>query len=217
MKNILLYGDSITWGFNPDFTCRDDLRFVRDDRWGGVLQRELGGEYCIIEEGLGGRTTTLEDPAALGRSGLALLIPIIQSHQPLDLLVFLLGTNDMKNTYHASAADICRGMELVVQAALCPYAWDTRMPPKILMISPPHIHDTSVYDFIDASSAKKSLQLAAHYRQLAGDYDCAFLDAAQITEPSDWEGLHLNRAGHTTLGLAVTEEVRRLMEPTGRA
>ena len=62
---------------------------------------------------MSGRTTSLEDPAAPGRSGLALLAPIVQSHQPLDLLVFLLGTNDMKNTYHASVADIRRGMEPV--------------------------------------------------------------------------------------------------------
>lgn len=133
MKNILLYGDSNTWGFNPDFTSKSDLRFAREERWGGVLQECLGPECCVLEEGLSGRTTSLEDPAAPGRSGLALLAPIVQSHQPLDLLVFLLGTNDMKNTYHASVADIRRGMELVLQAALCPYAWDTRKPPKMLL------------------------------------------------------------------------------------
>lgn len=211
MKNILLYGDSNTWGFNPDFTCQDDLRFVRDERWGGVLQRELGEEYFITEEGLGGRTTTLEDPAAPGRSGLALLAPIVQSHQPLDLLVFLLGTNDMKNTYRASLADIRRGMELLLQNALNPYWWDTHKPPKMLVISPTHIHDTGVYDFIDATSAKKSLGLLPHYQKLAEDYGCGFLDAAAVTQPSVWEGLHLDRAGHLALGKAAAEVVRTLI------
>ena len=150
--------------------------------------------------------------AAPGRSGLALLAPIVQSHQPLDLLVFLLGTNDMKNTYHASVADIRRGMELVLQAALCPYAWDTRKPPKMLLISPTYIYDRGVHDFIDAASAEKSLHLAAHYEQLSKDYGCAFLDAAQVAAPSEWEGLHLDKKGHAALGRAAAEAVRRLMK-----
>lgn len=211
MKNILLYGDSNTWGFNPDFTSKQDLRFLREERWGGVMQSLLGAEYCVLEEGLGGRTTSLEDPAAPGRSGLKLLAPIVQSHQPLDLLVFLLGTNDMKNTYHASVADIRRGMELLLQAALCPYAWDTRKPPKMLLISPTRIYDTGVHDFIDAASAEKSLHLAKHYAQLSEDYGCAFLDAAQVTGPSAREGLHLDKAGHEALGRAAAKAVRRLM------
>lgn len=212
MKNILLYGDSNTWGFNPDFTSKQDLRFLREERWGGVMQSLLGAEYCVLEEGLGGRTTSLEDPAAPGRSGLKLLAPIVQSHQPLDLLVFLLGTNDMKNTYHASVADIRRGMELLLQAALCPYAWDTRKPPKMLLISPTRIYDTGVHDFIDAASAEKSLHLAKHYAQLSEDYGCAFLDAAQVTGPSTREGLHLDKAGHEALGRAAAKAVRRLMK-----
>ena len=212
MKNILLYGDSNTWGFNPDCTSKSDLRFAREERWGGVLQECLGPECCVLEEGLSGRTTSLEDPAAPGRSGLALLAPIVQSHQPLDLLVFLLGTNDMKNTYHASVADIRRGMELVLQAALCPYAWDTRKPPKMLLISPTYIYDRGVHDFIDAASAEKSLHLAAHYEQLSKDYGCAFLDAAQVAAPSEWEGLHLDKKGHTALGRAAADAVRRLMK-----
>lgn len=211
MKNILLYGDSNTWGFNPDFTCQEDLRFVREERWGGVLQREMGEEYCVIEEGLGGRTTTLEDPAAPGRNGLALLAPIVQSHQPLELLVFLLGTNDMKNTYRASLADIRRGMELLLQNARNPYWWDARKPPKMLLISPTHIHDTGVHDFIDASSAEKSLGLLPHYKQLAEDYDCGFLDAAAVTQPSAWEGLHLDKAGHAALGKAAAKVARSML------
>nr|WP_278659280.1 GDSL-type esterase/lipase family protein [Ruthenibacterium lactatiformans] len=211
MKTILLYGDSNTWGFNPDFTCRTDMRYVRQERWGGVLQAQLGDDYNVLEEGLGGRTTTLEDPAAPGRSGLALLAPIVQSHQPIEVLVFLLGTNDMKNTYRASVADIRRGMELLLQNAQNPYWWDTRKPPKMLLISPTHIHDTGVHDFIDATSAEKSKKLAPHYKQLAEEYGCGFLDAATVTEPSAWEGLHLDRAGHAALGKAAAAVLREML------
>lgn len=212
MKTILLYGDSNTWGFNPDFTSRENMRFPAEERWGGVMQRLLGKEYTVIEEGLSGRTTTLEDPAAPGRSGLSLLAPIVQSHQPLELLVFMLGTNDMKNTYRASAADIRRGMELLIQGALNPYWWDTRRPPKLLLISPTHIRNTHVHDFIDDSSAEKSYELAAQYRQLSETYGCGFLDASAVTQPSEWEGLHLNKAGHAALGGAVADAVRSILE-----
>ena len=75
-----------------------------------------------------------------------------------------------------------------------------------------YIYDRGVHDFIDAASAEKSLHLAAHYEQLSKDYGCAFLDAAQVAAPSEWEGLHLDKKGHAALGRAAAEAVRRLMK-----
>lgn len=212
MKQILLYGDSITWGFDPDFKEKDHLRFERDSRWGGIAEKLLGEDCRIVEEGLSGRTTSLEDPAACGKNGLSLLIPILQSHQPLDLVVFLLGTNDMKNTYHASVPDIRRGMELLIKTVLTPFVWDTGKPPKILLIAPPHIHDRGVHDFIDGNSEAKSLELGEHYRLLAKDYGCNFLDASRVTEPSAWEGVHLDREGQRLLGKAAAAKIREILE-----
>ena len=102
-------------------------------------------------------------------------------------------------------------MELLIQGALNSFWWDTRRPPKLLLISPTHIHETHVHDFIDAASAEKSRGLAAHYRQLAEEYGCGFLDAAAVAQPSAREGLHLDKAGHAALGYAAAEAVRRML------
>ena len=49
MKTIVCYGDSNTWGYIPGSA---EERYPYDIRWTGVLQRLLGAEYHVIEEGL---------------------------------------------------------------------------------------------------------------------------------------------------------------------
>ena len=58
MKTILCYGDSNTWGYEP----ATKERYSRAERWTGILQRELGADYYVVEEGLNGRTTVWDDP-----------------------------------------------------------------------------------------------------------------------------------------------------------
>ena len=94
-KTILCYGDSNTWGYDPVNACRYD----RNIRWPGVLQKELGQAYYVKEEGLCGRTTVWDDPVEGHKNGLKQLTPILHSHCPLDLVVIMLGTNDLKMRY----------------------------------------------------------------------------------------------------------------------
>ena len=107
MKNVLCFGDSNTWGFMPEsisLPCPE--RHPHDVRWTGVLARELGGGYRVIEEGQNGRTTVHDDPFALARNGKTVLPAILESHKPLDLVVLMLGTNDLKAVYGVSPGEI---------------------------------------------------------------------------------------------------------------
>ena len=100
MKNILCFGDSNTYGYNP----ADGSRFPEDVRWTGLLQEKAkGGGYRIIEEGLVGRTTIFEDSVRMGRKGSDFLLPLLETHYPVDAVVLMLGTNDCKTVYNASS------------------------------------------------------------------------------------------------------------------
>lgn len=95
MKNILCYGDSNTWGYDAE----TKNRFPPDVRWTGILKRTLGEGYHVIEEGLNGRTTVWDDPIEGYKNGREYLIPCLESHRPLDLVIIMLGTNNLKKRF----------------------------------------------------------------------------------------------------------------------
>lgn len=113
MRTILCYGDSNTWGFDP----ATRTRFAPDVRWTGVLADRLGSEFRVIEEGLNGRTTRWDDPIETDHNGLTYLRPCAESHQPLDLIIVMLGTNDLKQRFNLSASDIAQSAAGVAEAA----------------------------------------------------------------------------------------------------
>ena len=104
MKEVLCYGDSNTWGYNP----KTKQRYDRNTRWPCVLQRELGEEFLVIPEGQNGRTTVWDDPVEGQKNGMTYLLPCLESHKPLDLVIITLGTNDLKHRFSVTAYDIAR-------------------------------------------------------------------------------------------------------------
>ena len=136
MKNILCFGDSITWGYNPE-TCG---RFEFDERWTGVLQNELGAEYRIIEEGLNSRTTVFEDPFTPYQqygTGMNVLPMILDTHAPLDVVVLMLGTNDLQTHRHNNAKSAAYGVSQCILQIMKSIAGVEGKAPKILLLSPP--------------------------------------------------------------------------------
>lgn len=216
MKKILCYGDSNTYGYNPDFTDDRDMRFSKSVRWTGVLQKELGDDYDVIEEGLGGRTTAWEDQTVSGRNGLKLLVPILQSHEPLDLVIIMLGTNDAKEIYNASVMEIGRGMEAIVKVCLSRYSYGTQaMCPKVLVVSPPligrNLNNSWLMGVFGEKAADKIKGLSAEYRVIAEKYGCDYFDAADIVTVSDTDSIHMDGDAHRILAHAIAEKVRDII------
>ena len=169
MKNILCFGDSNTWGYSPV----DGTRFPPDIRWTGVLQKSLGDDYHVIEEGLNGRTTFINeegDEARPLRSGSDVLQVILESHRPLDFVTIMLGTNDLKLEFNLTAEQIAQGAKELCETVLnSAYLADN--PPQILLISPTHIGSTIMPDeeeFFE-QAREKSLQFTEHYEKAAAD------------------------------------------------
>lgn len=206
MRQVLCFGDSNTFGTNPE-----GGRHGREERWPGVLQRLLGPEWYVIEEGMGGRTTVWNDPLEPNRCGLAALPIALQSHKPLDLVIVVLGTNDCKAHYNASPRVIAKGAEEICKAIKRFDYGDWAGVPQILLISPIHIdpgvENTGFVSF-DASAPEKSRALAPLYRKTAEELGCLFLDGAEYAVPSQTDHLHMDAENHRRFAEAVFKTIR---------
>jgi len=211
MKNILCFGDSNTWGYSP----QDGSRHSPNVRWTGVLQKTLGHDYRIIEEGLNGRTTFVNeegDEARPLRSGSDVLQIILESHRPLDFVIIMLGTNDLKVEFNLSAEEIAQGAKDLCETVLnSEYLADN--PPQVLLISPTLIGSTIMPDqeeFFN-QARKKSLQFAEFFEKAAAEAGVHFLDAARLVKVSEVDGVHWDADQHQEFGKVLAGLVERIL------
>ncbi len=208
MKTVLCYGDSNTWGTDP--VSQD--RFDRDERWPGVLRLELGEEYLVIEEGLGGRTTVWSDPVeGYHKNGRKYLLPCLETHRPLDLVIIMLGTNDLKKRFSASASDIASGVGVLVDIVHKSAAGRNGGAPKVLVLAPPPLGKLTEFAEMFEGAEPKSRKLSEHYRHIAQEKGCALLDTGQVIVSSDLDGVHFEKGEHQKLGRAVAARVREIL------
>ena len=214
-KHIVCFGDSNTHGYCADpADCADGGdRFNEEERWTCLLQKQLGDEYLVLEEGLSGRTTVFPDPLHESMAGLDVIYSCLMSHEPVDLLIIMLGTNDTKERLGANAACIGIGMERLVMKAKTVPAWRGGKP-NILIVSPPHIGE-GLYLRPEGvpmgrGCPEKSRGLAPYYRQTAQNQGCAFLDAEGIAEFNKIDCMHLSRRGHAQLAACLAALVPSL-------
>ncbi len=204
MRTILCYGDSNTWGSDPE----TGERFPEEVRWPGVLRRELGEGYHVIEEGLPGRTTVWEDPIEGDyKDGRAYLTPCLESHRPIDLMTIMLGTNDLKERFGVSASDIAQGAASLAEMALRSGCGPEGGAPVVLLVAPPPVGRLTDMARMFEGSEEKSLEFSRHYRRFAEKCGCEFLDAAGVIVSSDVDGIHLDAVEHRKLGEAVAARI----------
>lgn len=206
MKNILCFGDSNTYGLIPGTGDRYDW----DVRWTGIIGEKLSRDDCrIIEEGLCGRTTIFDDPLRAGRRGTELLPVILETHKPVDAIIIMLGTNDCKTHYDASAQVIGLGIRKLLGQIknAVPEA-------KVLLVSPIQLGDDIWKGFdpeFDARSVETSKGLPVVYRQIAEEEGISYLAASDYAVPSDADREHLDEDGHRALAGAIWNKLRQMM------
>lgn len=204
LRTILCYGDSNTWGYDP----ASGKRFPPDVRWTGVLARELGAGYRVIEEGLNGRTTRWDDPISPGRNGLTYLAPCLESHHPLDMVLIMLGTNDLKQRFNLSASDIAESAGGLAGIAKQVATNASGQPARVLLIAPPAVTTLTQLDEMFAGAEPKSRLFSRYYRLAAGWDGASFFDAGSVIESSPLDGIHFEADAHRTLGQALANDVR---------
>ena len=215
-KRILCFGDSLTWGWNPVVDGVPVNRYPKAIRWTGVLADELGSGFEIIEEGLSGRTTNLDDPLDSRLNGSNYLPSALASHLPLDLVVLMLGTNDTKSYFNRSSSDIAIGMAyLVGQVAKSAGGVGTAYSaPQTLIIAPPPIQRIDIDWFkIEFSGAEqKTKELAEKYRALSEISGSHFLNAGEIICTNGVDGIHFSEQNNLDLGKAVAEKIKQIFQ-----
>lgn len=209
MKHIVCFGDSNTHGYCADpADCADGGdRFNEQERWTCLLQEKLGSDYRVLEEGLSGRTTVFDDPIHEGLRGLDDILSCLMSHEPVDLLIIMLGTNDTKSRFGANAAAIGIGMGRLIDKARSIPAW--RKSPNILLIAPPHIgpgmERCPDCEAMGLGCPEKSAALAPHFADVAKTRGCAFLDSEGVAEFNKIDCMHLTAKGHRQLAEKLAE------------
>ena len=217
MKNILCYGDSNTWGFNPI----DGSRYEKEVRWTGVLEKELGGEYRIIENGINGRTTVFDNPYAFEyQNGFKGLFYALNASKPLDAIVLMLGTNYLNYT---DAEGVYKGLykiiNLLQNASLffsdttkgsSPIWRDTQ---KILLVSPIFRNRSNQMNQEQEEKRNKESLLFPYYtKKLAEEFGINYFDASKVAHPSVLDGLHMDAENHRTLGLWIAKAIKEIFE-----
>ena len=230
MKTILCYGDSNTWGYNPR-----GGRYDHTIRWPTVMAALLNGgaaapspapppgmpgggagssgpAYWVVEEGLNGRTTCLEDVDE-DRNGLRQMLPVLKSHKPLDLVIIMLGTNDLKHRFNPTVYEVSHGAQLAAKAALASESGPGDGAPRVLLVCPAPVVDAPQFrQVIAAGAVDISRKLAPHYAACAKECGAAFFDAGTVVAASSpADGIHWEAEDHRRFAAALADEARKLL------
>jgi len=207
MKTILCYGDSNTWGFNPE--TRE--RYPSDMRWTGVLRAELGQGYTVVEEGLNGRTTVWDDPIEGHMSGASYLLPCLQTHKPIDLVILMLGTNDLKCRFHVSAFDIAESVSHLADIVRVSGTGPSGSAPKVLIACPAPISETGPFAEMFRGGAETSRGLHAEFERMGRERGLPVFFVDEVAASSPVDGIHLSQSAHAAIGRAMAREVRSIL------
>lgn len=214
MKTILAYGDSLTFGANP---IKNGPRHAYEDRWPTVLERGLGWAARVIAEGLGGRTTAHDDWFAnADRNGARILPTLLESHSPLDMIIIMLGTNDIKPIHGRTASEAGRGMGRLVQIVRGHYGGKREPVPEIVLVAPPPIilgdNEDMMNHFGPDDAIATSVNFASEYRKRAEEHGVHFFDAGTVAKTDKADGIHLDAANTRAIGEGLVPLVKEVLD-----
>ncbi|MBR0482447.1 MAG: SGNH/GDSL hydrolase family protein [Firmicutes bacterium] len=212
MKTVLCYGDSNTYGYDPE----SGGRYPGNERWTGILRNLLGPGYRIIEEGCNGRTTVLDDPDEPWKNGKSYLKACLNTHKPVDIVCMMLGSNDLKTSYGASVKEIAEGAGKLVDT-IYEFSEKKQLPvPVVILMCPPEIGEDiskSFYSFeFDTTAMDRSREFPKEYKRIADERNCLFFNAAEVAKASKEDSLHLTEEGHRTIGEGLAKLIKNLPE-----
>jgi lysophospholipase L1-like esterase len=225
IKTILCFGDSNTWGYIPAKERAESEiaeRYLVDVKWPGVLSALLGKEYHVVESGLSGRTTAINDVLGKYRDGAKYLGVCLSTNKPVDLLILMLGVNDTKRRFLTSSAGISKGLEKLISVARSGSVARSSGfgpgggQPKILVISPARLRKEVMESFLrlefDQNSLQKSQELAELFFDVSRRRHCYYMNAAAYIKASKIDGLHLDAKSHRKLAEAIAVKILEIFE-----
>ena len=218
MKTIVCYGDSNTWGYmpkreHPEITANN--RFPWGVRWTSLLQMKLGADYRVVEEGLNGRTTMFDDPLDVCRNGLEGIDYSMLTNCPVDLVILMLGTNDVKEFFGMPPDVIARGCGRLIDRIQAGGYGPGGGVPEILLVAPLKLPDSLPGSWLGEEFGPGAIarndQLPAYYERIAAEKGVHFLNAAASVTADSADSIHMNEAGHAATAELMYEQVRRIL------
>ncbi len=207
MKTILCYGDSNTFGFNP----KDNNRLKRHERWPNILKKGLDDQFHVIEEGLNHRTTIWDDPVLEHKNGKTYLVPCLHSHKPIDLVILMLGSNDLKSRFNLSASDIGDSIGVLADLVLNSRTANNCLSPELLILSPPKFGNVTRYAEMLEGYQEKEQKLASYYELVAKESGCHYFDISKYIQCPDTDGLHMEPPEHREQGTLLIPVVQAIL------
>lgn len=208
-RTVLCFGDSNTHGTVAMRAAGDRRRHGPGQRWPDVMAAELGAGWTVIAEGHPGRTAVFDDPVeGTHKNGLRALPVLLESHRPLDLVIVMLGTNDLKARFSVPPGDIAAGVERLALAIRSSDAGPQGQPPAVLLAAPVPIEETGHLGEMFAGGADKSRLLAGKLHDVARRQRLGFVDLGAVAQVDPVDGIHLDKAAHAAIGAAMAQAVR---------
>lgn len=195
MISILCYGDSNTWGYQPE----TDGRLPWDERYTGILSNKLGPEYRVIENGLCGRTTCFDSESEPFVNGLKESKLCAMINDPIDIAVIMLGTNDCKDEYNADLETISLGLEQIAKTF-------EKAGARIIIVEPPILRElekSPFYGEFGKGAGRRSEGLFAYYQKVALPRNWKLLNTDNIIKLGEYDKVHLDKEGHQRLAESI--------------
>lgn len=210
MKTVLCFGDSLTWGSD----AQTGGRHARQDRWPNVLAAGVGHNVEVVTDGLRGRTTAYDEHLAdCDRNGARILPTVLYTHAPLDLVILMLGANDMKPHIAGTALAAMQGMRRCVEIVKINAMRSAAPTPLVLIVAPPPLCETADPEFsaMFAGGVEQSRMLASFYSDLADEQGVDFFDAGTVAHTTPIDGVHLDAENTRAIGRALTPIVKLML------
>ncbi len=212
-RTILCFGDSNTHGSCAMRTPDDRRRHAFALRWPNVMAAALGAAWEVVSEGHPGRTAVFDDPIeGSHKNGQAALPVLLESHRPLDLVIVMLGTNDLKARFDQSAHDIALGLRRIVRDILGSDSGPEGRAPQVLLAAPARARECGVLTETFAGATAKAAALPAYLAAVAAREAVPFADMSPVADVDPVDGVHLSVAAHAAIGAAMAEAVLQIFE-----
>jgi len=215
-RTVLCYGDSNTHGTLPVPRGAPGGRHPIGVRWTSRLATRLGDEWQVVEAGLPSRTTVIDDPIdGAHKNGRRMLRATLETHRPLDAVILMLGTNDLKSRFAMSPLNIAQGVEQLGQRILASGQGRGAGPddtaPRLLIVAPVHVLPGGPFDRENVDTVARSMACSATMAEAADRLGARFLDAGPLARFDAADGVHLDAAGHATLAVAIGDALLSMM------
>lgn len=205
MKKIICFGDSNTFGFNPN----NGSRYDSNTRWTGILAKMLGDEFVVAEEGCNNRTGFFSNPDGVLQSGQKYLPLCLEKHKNINIFIFALGTNDLQKFFSIDENIVREGLKNIIN-----FVRKNNPTVKIILIPPVVLSENVLqcgFSFqFDSFSIKNSIKMQSVYENIAQEENCEFLNLNQYVSPSADDGLHFDEASHRIIAEKIADKISHI-------